>query len=222
MRLPGSMPVQAAHSCPKPRYTLSTQLLLPRLLAAGGSAAQLPRRSAPVEALEGAAAIARHFSQKWRHDDVSALAAAHAWASRTGSEPISVDAAAEADAARRLNRPNVLDRAGVCPAIAVCAGELEPEVVSECLTNTLASAHACQAECVVAKAFGKKSRTPSPDAARLIMPLTTLWGICDVMISRALHAWMDTHVPLPPGCMEAGVTGTGAAHAVLGARLVLE
>lgn len=29
-------------------------------------------------------------------------------------------------------------------------------------------------------------------------------------------------MPLPPGCMEAGVSGTGAAHAVLGARLVIE
>lgn len=149
-------------------------------------------------------------------------AAARRWADTTGAVPLLYEVADLGLAAARLRRPKIVDRLGVCPDLLVAAVETSPDVVSECIANTLASGESCRAVCVMAHAFGKKTSRPAPDGARLFMRLPTLWSMADVLFPARLHERLDSHAAAPTGCMEAGITGTGASHVALGSRLVIE
>lgn len=87
----------------------------------------------------------------------------------------------------------------------------------------LASSGECmRAQVIFAHAFGKKSSCPSVDRARAIMPLSSVMGFIDVLVSDAIHSTLDAQPELHPVECEGARPTSGAADLAWAARMVVE
>lgn len=163
-----------------------------------------------------AARVAELFSRKWapQGDEWQDIRVASAAAQST--EPPAWTAQQISRAAAKLRAPQRVEHEGIAPHALLGAAEVVPEAVCSAFAQFAGSAESMRAQVIVAHAFGKKSSCPSVDRVRAIMPLSSVMGVIDILVSDAIHSTLD------PAVCEGARPASGATELAWMARMVVE
>ena len=157
------------------------------------------------DVLDGLHCLRTAFESKWRAGDATRLELIRSIDECAYAVPLDITREEVVEAWPHMQRRTLCDGDGICAEALRCISIAHPDVLPQFLNTWLSRGSTVAEARVVGIARGKATRRPTPGAVRVIVPLPTVMALADVVLSRRLHSFLTTRLPVPRGTMAAAV-----------------